>query len=162
MKTFPLLFTYTNIARTPAFHAVVTTKGRALLIYHEGDSWVCRGIEPGGLDAEGEEAIDATKQFATEFQRVLEDIADDAETFPVFELAVRRFFEDPSRDGDRVWHDAVVDIQSGSTAGDPVLAILKRKPQTDARGVDLTRLTWVTPESWIDEVTLAANPRGTD
>lgn len=155
VKTFPLFFTYTNIVKTPAFHAVVTTTGRALLTHHEGESWVCSGIEPGGLDAEGEEAIDATKQFATEFQLVLEDMAGEAENFGAFELAVRRFFENQNRDGDRLWHNAVAAIQSGSTAVDPSLATLERAPRADSRGVEVALLTGVIPKAWNDGVTLA-------
>jgi hypothetical protein len=158
VRTYPLYFSFTNIVKTDAFHAAVLTKGRALLIHHQGEysSWVCSGVQPGGLDAEGEEAIVATKAFAQDYQAILDDIAGDALDFDTFAHLIATFFAETNEDADRLWASSVTAIRSGHAAIDPSLSSLERKPDAEKRGVHVMRLP-IDAAEFNDEIALATD-----
>lgn len=157
MNAYPLYFKFTNIVKTSRFDAAVTTRGRALLIHHEGDSWVCAGVEPGGLDAEGEHAFDASKAFGSEFQKVLEDLAYEAASYAEFQDQVRSFFAEKDLEAERHWEQAVTAIRAGEAAINAELAALERKPNAEPRGVDIQLLKDLKLDDWNDRVDLAAD-----
>jgi hypothetical protein len=158
VTSYPLVFNFTNIVRTKNYHAAVTTRGRALLIHHdeEGQSWVCSGVEPGGIDAEADLAFLANREFATEFQSVLENIASESTDFRSFEAAVKAFFHDKNRDAEKLWAESVIAIRAGRNI-EPALNGLERKPDAPDRGIEVTMLHNLVPDSWNDQVALVAD-----
>lgn len=154
MTNFPLVFRLTNTVKTAGYHAAVITEGRALLIRHAGDDWVCSAVEPGGLDAEGNQPAESTRLFIREYQTVLEDIASDSPSFQAFERAVREFFADKNCQAEKLWDQAVTAIESGRVAIDPVLTNMLRKPGTRTGGIEVSMLKDLPAPPNVDEVAL--------
>ena len=133
MDRLPLLFLFTNTIQGHGFRAYVTAQGRALVergAEEEGEVWVT-GVQPGGIAEGAQDAEEAYEKFKTFYHEVLLDIADEAESFEVFELRVQDFFREVCDISQDMWWEAVQAVRAANYTEAP----LKKKPAGTPVGV---------------------------
>ena len=115
MKTtkYPVLFKYENFVRGNSFLAKVDIGGRFLLEEEaDGDVWIY-GVQPGSISAGGDDQRSAANAFRFIYERVLLDIAEEANNFSAFKEEVKRFADDIDAISEKEWLEAVSLVQSG-------------------------------------------------
>jgi len=113
MADYPILFSgFRHVVKGPSFEAVITANGRTLISEEDGEWW-CSGVEPGGIIVEGEGPSGAFEKFGAAFRHALEDIAEGAKTFAVFETEVCALFNTDPNDARR-WEAALGHFQKGA------------------------------------------------
>jgi hypothetical protein len=112
MADYPLIFRITHAVRSPGFEATVRVDGRALMTWEDGEWW-CHGVDPGGLTENGDGPFVAYERFRLTFRQVLNDLAEEADSYEAFQRDARMFF---STDGveEARWNRAVEALRQGA------------------------------------------------
>ncbi len=122
MADYPIIFTLVHDLRFEEGAARVVTRGRALMVFEEGEWW-CHGVEPGGLTAHGADPAAAYVAFKTAYGGILDDLAQDAKDFAAFEKAVGRFVHDKDEAEAERWERARSEIRVGKNVDEPFNAL---------------------------------------
>ncbi len=141
MERLPILFLFTETVQGNGFQAYVTAQGRALLERSgEGEEGeVClMGVQPGGIAESAAGEQQAYKKFNTLYSHVLKDMANETESYDVFELKVQRFFKEVCDPAQEEWWAAVRRVRkehyregslASKPAGTPVGVTVERVEQ---------------------------------
>lgn len=118
MPEYPLVFTLVHDLKFESGVARVGTKGRALMLFEEGEWW-CHGVEPGGITASGADPMAAFVAFREAFGDVLAEIAAEAQSLAALESTIGKFvFEADAIEAGR-WDRARAEIRAGKDVAAP-------------------------------------------
>jgi hypothetical protein len=124
LADYPLVFKLSHEIPSGDFTARVVIQGRVLMVQEDGEWW-CHGVEPGGLTEHGEQPTHAYVAFKAALGEILDDFAEEAESFDEFAATVRRFVEEAS-DEER-WEEARRQIRAGNVDVEDQFKAMRRE-----------------------------------
>jgi len=137
---YPLLFSFRDLIAGKGFVAGVVVDGRVLLEEEgDGEVWMY-GVQPGGVAGGGPSRDAAFREFKNRYISVLYDVAQDADSFAVFEREVTAFFNTVSDGTGRDWEAALAEVRrtQASLPGVPTMKAEDRTPTLQIILIDET------------------------
>jgi hypothetical protein len=151
LPEYPLVFKVTHEIPYGDFTARVVINGRALMVQEDGEWW-CHGVEPGGLTEHGEQPGPAYVAFRTALGHVLDDFAEQAQSFDELAASIKRFVAETS-DEER-WEEARRQIRTGKVDVEDAFKTMRREKDRIVAYATVMRLEQIEePEK--NEVALA-------
>jgi hypothetical protein len=141
MKRYPLLFTFHDKIEGDGFIADVETRGRALAVKEEDETWSIYGVQPGAIAGSGTTPLEAHANFRRTFSTVLFDFVSDAENFADFDRRVHRFFDEDDAASVAEWEAAVDAVRAGQVTAQELQITengIRREPAESPRFVQVT------------------------
>ena len=114
MKQYPLLFTFHDKIEGDGFIADVETRGRALAVKEDDETWSIYGVQPGALAGSGRTLLEAHAEFRRTFSTVLFDLVVEALNSDAFVHEVQRFFDETDPVSVAEWEAAVTEVRAGN------------------------------------------------
>ena len=139
LQRLPLLFTYTDVVSGNGFRSRVTACGR-VLAEEEAEGWWFYGVQPGGLAASGDTALEAHSKFREDFRLILFDLAEESTSFEDFKNRVERFFNEVTEDTLAEWKETVQAVRDGKVVVGKEAATLPKIDAYSARYVEVSQL----------------------
>lgn len=118
-RRYPVVFPFREAIFGKGFVAGVQFDAR-VLAEQEVDAWWVHGVAPGALAATGATLADAVRDARSTIQRVLHEIAIDAEEFAAFQRECTRFFLECDARSDDEWRQAHEAVRAGRLALDDI------------------------------------------
>jgi hypothetical protein len=134
---YPMQFRITHALKCANFESLIVADGRVLLAF-EDEEWWCRGVQPGGLMAEGADPLLAYQYFRQAFVETLDDLAELAGSFEAFEREVRTFFHLDAVELLR-WNQAVEDMRKDPTIADDLSGVEKMAQRESSITINLVK-----------------------
>jgi hypothetical protein len=131
----PLVFGFADLIEGQGFVARIRTDGRALAEQEDESRWWVNGVNPGGVCAPGDTAVEALQAFRIAVHEVLLDCAVRARTFEAFRLEVQSIFDSTTESIIEEWRQASLALRAGSVAG-PLDGLTRVR--SDARAYTVT------------------------
>ena len=141
MTHYPIMFTWRDVVSGNGYLAGVTLYGTALMAKEDDDKWWSYGVRPGAIADFGETPPEALNKFHERYKMVLYDIAEAALDFDAFRNEVEKFYNQPDREEEERWLQAVLAIRRGKVeVVTPFNALPVENPETRPTGVSIQAL----------------------
>ena len=102
----PLVFTLQDIVTGCGFLAGIVVTGKAVMEREDGKWWMY-GVCPGGIAGSGDTPNEAFVDFRNRYKEALFDMAEEFTAFPVFQNAVKDFFNQEDVQESARWDKAL-------------------------------------------------------
>ena len=135
LTEYPLLFRLTHAVSCVKFEAIVVAEGRVLMALEEG-AWWCKGVEPGGLANFSEGPFSAFERFRASFRHVLDDLAEESESFEDFRTEVSMLFRTDAVEESR-WDRALEKLRLGTEIDEPFQAMPRMGPRESSLKIEM-------------------------
>ena len=103
MRAWPLVFSYRGVVDGAGYSALVDIKSRVLAEEQESGRIWMDGAQPGGFAIGGQDIQSAYEALKGMFRGILEDMAEESDSFEAFHAEAQRFFDDVDTDVSAEW-----------------------------------------------------------
>lgn len=132
MERYPVFLNFKELIAGKKFLAGIVGRIRAVVVKEDGKHWFY-GVNPGGIDDGGTTLDEAQFRFRDSFKKVLQEIAQDAQSFDEFKAEVRKFIEETDEAEEKDWLEARKAIREGSVKPGEQFSSLPRIEEDSAR-----------------------------
>ncbi len=139
MALYPLIITFADVVSVGSVMARVHGDTKVLGEF-DGETWTLSAVAAGGIVAKGKTPKEAHLAFRRELRMAIEDSIVEGWPFSAFAEEVRCVFSSVDPMVERLWQESLEALRSGELKAADGAEALKRKKESDSRGVTVSEL----------------------